>query len=686
MRKLLYFAICGMFSSALFSQTFTGTGGTINDNSTLLSFPITVSGLPSAINPTFGVLSVCINITHNNDRDLQVYLQAPDGTTVPLTLRNGGSGNNYTNTCFSDGAALPIVGQLAPFTGTFRPQGVMAYVNNGQNPNGVWNLRCQDVRTGTTGALQNWQITFGANPPMFSSNLPIVMINTVGRTIVDEPKVTVHMGIIKNPNNARNYIIDPFTDYSDSIAIELRGSTSQGFPQKPYGFETRTDAGLDTSVSILGMPIENDWILYAPYNDKTCMRNTLTFDIGNKMGRYASRMKYCELFVNGNYQGIYVMMEKIKRDVNRVDIATLTPLDIAGDELTGGYIFKVDKTTGSSGTSGWNSQYRTSNGTTLPFLYHDPSASELQQVQKNYIKSYVDSFENALNGANFMDANLGWRNFAGANSFIDMLIVNELSKNVDGYRISTFLYKDKNSNGGKIKAGPLWDYNIAWWNANYCEGDLHTGWAYNFNDVCTAGNEVPFWWTRFRQDSTFNNQLKCRWTELRQTVLSQASLDMFIDSVANLLSESQVRHFSLYDELLGQYVWPNPTPLPTSFAGEIAALKSWIARRSAWIDANIGGNCSPSVGTDEVLDARNFKAFPNPFSLNVTLEFFLEKSNKVGIEVVDMMGRVVYSKLPWFLSDGVHFEELDLAGLPSGMYSVLIKGDGMAMVKKVVKY
>ena len=97
------------------------------------------------------------------------------------------------------------------------------------------------------------------------------------------------------------------------------------------------------------MPIENDWILYAPYSDKALMRNFLTFDLGRKMGHYSPRTVYCELVINGDYKGIYILMEKIKRDNDRVDIAKLDSDDLAGDSLTGGYIIKIDKYTGTGG-------------------------------------------------------------------------------------------------------------------------------------------------------------------------------------------------------------------------------------------------------------------------------------------------------------------------------------------------
>jgi spore coat protein CotH len=423
------------------------------------------------------------------------------------------------------------------------------------------------------------------------------------------------MGIIYNGEGVRNYMTNPYNNYRNNIGIELRGSTSQSFPQKSYSIETRDVFGVEHDTVVLGMPAENSWILYAPYDDKTCLRNTMTFDIVNKSGRYASRTKFCELVLNGQYQGIYVWMEKIKRDGNRVNISKLEVADTTGDNLTGGYIFKIDKPTGEGGNDGWNSTYQPATGKYIHFLYEYPKDSDIVTPQKNFIKAYVDSFEVALKAANFADPVNGYRKYMDVNSFIDYFIVNEVSRNVDGYRLSTFLYKDRASNGGKIFIGPVWDYNIAWWNANYCSGNLSTGWAYNFNSVCNDTYMVPFWWAKLIQDTNFKNSLKCRWTELRQNVLSISALYSYIDTVASQLNEAQARHFVKWP-ILGVYTWPNPTPYATTYAGEITAIKNWIQSRMNWLDANMPGNLSYPVvnlGNDTsvcpgqfVLNAGNF--------------------------------------------------------------------------------
>lgn len=172
-----------------------------------------------------------------------------------------------------------------------------------------------------------------------SSNLPIVIIDTYGQEIPDEPKILARMGIIDNGEGQRNHLHDPRNNYDGLIGIEVRGSTTRWFPKKQYAVETRDHFGNDSTVSLLGFPPEEDWILYAPYSDKSLMRNVLAYKLSNDLGRYASRTRFCELVLNGSYEGVYVLMEKIKRDRNRVNISKLLPTDIAGDAVTGGYIW-----------------------------------------------------------------------------------------------------------------------------------------------------------------------------------------------------------------------------------------------------------------------------------------------------------------------------------------------------------
>lgn len=688
MKQLLLGIIACSATFIFWAQTFNGTSGSIQDFQTLTR-TINVSGLPSSLNQTtFGLEQICLDITHTYDADLAIRIIAPDGTATYLANGNGGGGDNFSNTCFRADASTSIASGSAPFNGTFKPMEQIGIMNNGQNPNGIWTLEVVDGYAGDQGTLNQWSITFGSNPAtatvFLSSNLPIVLINTNNQSIPDEPKIQASMKIIDNGLGNINYVSDPPNAYNNLIGIEQRGSSSGGFPQKSYGFETRNINGTVIDTIVLGMPEESDWILYAPYDDKTCMRNILTYDLANKMGHYASRTKQCELVLNGQYQGIYTVMEKIKRDSGRVSIAKLNTIDISGDELTGGYIVKIDKTTGNS-NSGWTSNYSSTVGSAINFLYHYPSQNNIVPQQSAYIQAYVDSFETAINGANFTDPLIGYRKYTVPETFIDFLILNEISKNVDGYRLSTYLHKEKDSKGGKLRMGPMWDFNLAWWNADYCDGNVSTGWAFDFGNVCSGdGWQIPTWWGKFMQDPWFQDELKCRWTTLRQGMLSEDSLFHFIDSVALYINQAKDRHFEQWP-ILGVYTWPNPSPLATDYPGEINALKNWIQQRVQWMDANIPGTCHLGISENKVLS--NCSAFPNPFEDELTVQFFSTQAGNCTITLQDMNGRNVGDSLQENMHYGSNSIDLNFhSELPSGFYFVRIVTGESNQVIKVIKH
>jgi len=592
MRKVYPFLIVMLagFSTAI-GQTVNGNGGNIPDNGNQPSiFNLVVNGInPSTLGMDFALKTVCITINHNNVSDLQISLMSPSGTIVPLAGAVGGTGNNFSGTCFSMTATNPIANGTAPFNNTYIPQGNLNdFNNNVENVNGTWKLRVQDISAGTFGVLSSWSMTFGAMP-FTSSNLPIVVLNTNGGTIVDDPKIPVGMKIIYNGAGQRNYLTDINYDYDGLIGIEYRGSTSQGMPKKGYGFETWDAQHENRKVSLLGMPAESDWTLLANYSDKTLLRNALSYDLANKTGQYAPKTRFCELVIDGSYRGVYLLTEKIKRDSARVDISKLKAEDISGADLTGGYIIKVDKTTGSGGT-GWHSAFPPQNASgnqSIYFQYTYPKPDSIQPEQSLYIRNFMDSFETSLNSSDFQNETAGWRKYMDERSVIDYFLINEMSRNVDGYRISTFLHKEKITKGGKLKMGPVWDYDIAWQNADYCSGQNTSGWAYNFNSVCgNDGNLVPFWWSRFRQDSLFNKRLYCRYNELRNGFLHLDSLNVLVDGMATQLNESQARNFVKWP-ILGTYVWPNPNPIPSNYAGEITKLKQWFSSRLTWMDSQI---------------------------------------------------------------------------------------------------
>ena len=414
--------------------------------------------------------------------------------------------------------------------------------------------------------------------------LPLFSINTNGSTIVDEPKIDAEINITQAD----------IVSFTGKIGIEIRGASSQMFPKKSYGFETRDENNEDLNVSVLDMPEEEDWILYAPYSDKSLIRNILIYDLSRDMGRYASRSQFVELNINNTFQGLYVFMEKLKRDSNRIDINKLKDDENTGEDLTGGYILKIDKTAGTNLGEGYNDQnsftslYGPPNATIgqeINFLYEEPDAEDITTEQKVYISNYMAQFEDVLASDDFTDPVLGYAAYIDVDSFLDFFLLNELSNNVDGYRLSTFMYKDKNE---KLKIGPIWDFNLAFGNANYCSGGETNVWAYKFNERCSEDFwQVPFWWNRLLQDPEFVSRLKDRWNVLRGGVLSNGSIDSKVDGYVTTLTKagSIESNFNTWS-VLGTYIWPNNF-IGSSHSDEIGYLKNWAEDRLSWLDGAI---------------------------------------------------------------------------------------------------
>ena len=474
----------------------------------------------------------------------------------------------------------------------------------------------------------------GLNAPD-STNIPLIMINTNNQLIVDEPKINVDFKVIDNFPNSLNYPTDSGNIYSGIAGIEIRGSYSATLPQKPYGIETRDTQGNNNNVSLFGMPQENDWILIANYNDKTFLRNVLAFDLFEKMGHYAPRTKLCEVVVNDIYNGIYVFTEKIKRDNGRVDIAKLDLDDNFGDSLTGGYIFRVDYW---DQNNSWISNYNNPNfpNDAVRYVYNYPDYDEITVQQKNYIQNLVGDFEDALWSNDFEDPILGYRPYINTRSFIDYFIVNEFARNVDGFKKSRNFYKDKSSKDSLIYAGPVWDFDWAY--KDHSSSMINgSGWRHDYSGPTDV--KPPGWYIRLLQDSTFANELNCRYFNLRNTILDTTNIFSFIDSLSSMVSEPQNRHYTRWPILGINVGTPEVGNQPTSYSGEIIKFKSWINERLLWLDANMPGNC-PNVSVSE--NKKTYVVtYPNPSSDIVNI--YSEVSLK-NIELFDNVGRLIFKK------------------------------------------
>ncbi|MGM0621169.1 MAG: CotH kinase family protein, partial [Bacteroidota bacterium] len=310
------------------------------------------------------------------------------------------------------------------------------------------------------------------------------------------------------------------------------------------------------------------------------------------------------------------------------------------------------------------------------FVYHDPKWDELTSQQKNYIRTYVTSFEENLYGPNFDNPATGYEKYIDVESFIDYFIVNEISRNNDGFKKSRYFNKDKN---GKIKAGPVWDFDWAWKNINECyifKATDGSGWSYKVNN-CNPGVKSPGWMIRLFYDDDFKNQTNCRYFEKRATVLSNERIFAMVDSMHQLVEKAQERHFQKWD-ILGKNVGaPEIGEQPLTYEGEIEKLKNWITTRLNWLDNNMVGSC-PSTTSHEWAENSGYKIYPNP----ATSQLSIQAANPVsGLQVYNLSGKLVLSKNA-LNAQVIH---INVSQFDAGMYLLkLVDNNGQAATEKIV--
>ena len=421
-----------------------------------------------------------------------------------------------------------------------------------------------------------------------SSNLPIVVIDTFeGQEIPNDPKIDATMKIIFRENQQRNFLTDvsdpTALDYDGPIKIEYRGSSSSLLDKKQYAFTPYDDLGEKINVPFLNMPTENDWILNGLAYDPSYMRDFLSYKLSNLTGNYASRGKYCELVLNGEFRGIYVLQEKLKADDSRIDIKKIKDDDLTLPKLTGGYITKTDKIEGSD-TIAWGMDNY--GGWQSNFVHEHPKSSEVMPEQHSYIENEFLTLQSYVNIPSNSSITDGYPSIIDIPSFIDFMILNEISSNADGYEFSTFFHKDRND---KLRAGPIWDFNLTFGNDLFQWGydRSHTD-VWQFYD---QGNMGPKFWKDLFDDSLFNCYLSKRWQELSAPgmPLNEEEIFELVDSIEVLILEAVER----------QEIVSGTTGV---FAQNIVEMKAFISERIEWISNQLTDiSLCDSVVTPELI-------------------------------------------------------------------------------------
>ena len=475
-----------------------------------------------------------------------------------------------------------------------------------------------------------------------SSALPLFLIDTDSVEIPDEPKIISKLRVIFDESGGLNYADADEYHYNGFAGIEIRGKSSQSFDKKSYGIELRKDSGADRNFELLGLPKEADWVLHGPYSDKSLMRNAFAYILAGKLMEYAPRVRFIELIINNDYKGVYLLTEKIKRDRNRVNIDNLNADETEGDALTGGYIFKLDKIDQGEFDASIASQYDPYPGSwqEIRYIIHDPKPEDLQIEQYAYLQSTIETFENTFFEDDISDPVIGYPSKIDVQSFVDYFLINELCKNQDAYRLSTYFFKDRDSINPLIKIGPVWDYNISMGNVNYCVGSTFEGWVYPYFTYCPDDFwQVPFYWQVLLEDLSFRKAVRERWIALRLSELSNASVLGIIDSLESTLAGGPAIRNFLRWSILDKWVWPNDF-VGGNYQSELHFLKSWLANRLSWMDAQINTIDDQAYNADDAFEPL---LYPNPVAIGeeLTIRGYWNKGLTTTITFYDLQGRAI---------------------------------------------
>lgn len=452
----------------------------------------------------------------------------------------------------------------------------------------------------------NYPPTKNAQVKLSETNLPIVFIDVDGKMILREERITAKIKIIDNGTGKTNYADlaaqpDQKVDYEGYISLKYRGNSSfNSSDKKPYGFKTIAkpleEGGKKVKVSLLGLGKDNDWVLLAPFADKSMIRDVLTFELGRPYLDWVPNSRHVEVVVDGKYYGIYILTERPGKGKNRLNLHD--PGEDGGD-LTGDWRVEIDR---DDEDHYYRSKYHpygrygtVDNTKYITYQYDDPEYEDFADLPagtEKAIQKSIDDMEDCFAGDNYKDPVNGYRKYIDVTSFIDYMLSTEFTFNVDGYRLSSHMYKysetrAKNEGLDSRWKCTLWDFNIALGNADYYKGSRTDLWQYDMNSRETDNQLVPFWWKRLIDDPAYQTDLKARWAQYREGQYADHRIEAKIDSLATLLTSggAMERNEAAWG-MFGRYVWPNAY-VGYSFNDEISYLKRWIKNRLTFMDKKL---------------------------------------------------------------------------------------------------
>lgn len=418
----------------------------------------------------------------------------------------------------------------------------------------------------------------------FTSDLPLVVLHTFddAPTYKEEERTPFTVNILEPGDDGRTALKGDAT-LSLRGGLKVRGSSTNGQPKAHYSLEL-WGAGVDDDfdAEVLGMPPESDWVLHAPlYFDRALMRNALIYGLSNDVGRWAPRTRFVEVYVTdrgravtaADYVGVYVVVERIKRNPERVDITRIGPEDVAEPEVSGGYIFKRDRT--ASGESGFTAG--TAGGAfefAQSLVWVDPGEDEVASAQQDWLTGYLNDFAVALAANNHTHPANGqhYTAWIDQGAWIDHHLLNVLTMNPDALRLSGYLHKDRED---KLHAGPIWDFDRTMGCASDDRAYDPTHWDASWYTRDTTYMFEHGWYLGLFDDPDFATAYWDRWRELIDAELSLENILAAVDRMAAELGEAAPRNFATWTDYppRGDGTWQH----------EVDFLKDWLTRRHAFI-------------------------------------------------------------------------------------------------------
>jgi len=394
--------------------------------------------------------------------------------------------------------------------------------------------------------------------PLTETSLPIMLINTQGQTLYHDEYKLVQIKIVRNKSGMNYADLETYPNqklnYNGYAKIKYHGNSSFSSSNKPpFTIKLTDEQGNSQKASLLGMGKAKKWILNAPFMDRSCVRDKFVFDIFRPYFDFVPDMEPIELVIDGVYRGIYYVEEKIGLNKNRInaDDPLAEETDDDKDGITGGYVVKVDRGddkftyNGVSYNNYYTSAYTTYEYKILTYSkkfyayynYVEPDIEDMIEGgvgNKSWINNRINAFETAIKNNNF--------EYVDMTSFAAYMLATEFARNVDGYRLSTYLFKYRDGVDKRFKM-TLWDFDRSFGNSDSDKANDTSTWSYDFNSRHRTGEDtyVPFYWSKLLSNSEFMNEAKYLWTLMRKKTITNDNLIEHLHYLSNVLVDSKAQ-------------------------------------------------------------------------------------------------------------------------------------------------